>query len=388
MSYVSSNSDLVRKLLNKQENITTSNKKTSWNIDAKNYKSLNCSYNRTLPPVAQLKGSAKILYLSLQQQKNDLYNWVTQMNDINYFSELENVNLNGCRLNDGILDCFFNCTKLKILSLRNCQLGSISSKVSKLQNLVDLDLSQNKLTTLSLPDDLFSLSVLQVLKLSENKLTDLPLTLINLTKLQKLDISGNEFNEFPQIVLKLSQLTHLYCSHSKISNLSALYMEDSLARLSLQFLDLHSNQIVTFPSKWCQFPELTYFDISCNKIVCLPDSFGDMKKLHHVNLRANQLLLLPPSFSKLPIKDLYVCQNKLATPENTQRENILEYYAGLVPGRYYDQWILDTLSYCFTFRKWSTNELRAVVYSCSNELIRRHAEKVAAEIDTGWFHTI
>ncbi len=71
--------------------------------------------------------------------------------------------------------------------------GSLKAEVRQLNNLKELDLSDNKFT--GLPAEVGQLSHLQVLNLSNNPLTGLPYELSNLSNLKTLDLRGTNYSQ-------------------------------------------------------------------------------------------------------------------------------------------------------------------------------------------------
>ncbi|TSC86529.1 MAG: leucine-rich repeat protein [Parcubacteria group bacterium Gr01-1014_8] len=84
-------------------------------------------------------------------------------------------------------------TYLTQLDLSHNQLeGALPAEIRHLQDLEVLDISNNKMT--GLPAELGQLSKLRVLDASNNQLTGIPHELGNLRNLQKLDLSGNNIS--------------------------------------------------------------------------------------------------------------------------------------------------------------------------------------------------
>ncbi len=104
----------------------------------------------------------------------------------------------------------FSRTHLVELDLSNNRLTNApQSEIRQLKNLVSLDLSNNSLTGLSA--ELGQLRKLEVLIVSNNDLTGLPLELGNLTQLRLLDLTGNPYSvqDVDAIAAKLPNTTIL-----------------------------------------------------------------------------------------------------------------------------------------------------------------------------------
>ena len=149
---------------------------------------------------------------------------------------------------------------LKYLYLQDNKLTDVS-QLSKLTELVSLNISSNKIS--NIPD--FPESLLY-LYLSNNNISRLPTSFSNLINLQILYLNGNQLSEIPPEIYNLSQIWMLDLSDNKItvipSQIKLLY--------NLQNLNLHGNLIKKFPYEITEIP-LKFLNISKNPLTDLPD---------------------------------------------------------------------------------------------------------------------
>ncbi|MEH2450224.1 leucine-rich repeat protein [Nostoc sp.] len=113
--------------------------------------------------------------------------------------------------------------------------------MARLEQLTSLDLSGNKLTTLS--EAIARLEQLTSLDLSDNKLTTLPEAIARLEQLTSLDLSGNQLTTLPEAITCLPQLTTLNLRYNQLTTLP-----EAIARLEqLTSLNLSFNKLTTPP---------------------------------------------------------------------------------------------------------------------------------------------
>lgn len=83
---------------------------------------------------------------------------------------------------------------ITVLNLSNNDLtGSIPAEIHDLTNLVELNLSNNRMT--GIPAEVGQLRNLKILNYANNNITGLPNELGNLTQLEVLDLSGNNVSQ-------------------------------------------------------------------------------------------------------------------------------------------------------------------------------------------------
>jgi leucine-rich repeat protein SHOC2 len=208
-------------------------------------------------------------------------------------------------LNQNLTELYLSYNQLTSLVLPDNPLS--------MSNLVELHLSHNHLN--SLPDNIGCFSNLRNLYLSYNQLTSLPESIGNLSNLIKLDVSSNQLT---------ARLTHLYVNagrqndgHDETFNLlkmsvtsfrklididlhGLITLPDTIGNLdNLTHLDVADNQLVTLPSSVSSLSNLICLNVSNNQIANLPDGVTKLSSLSRLNLSCNQLIDLSESIGNL-----------------------------------------------------------------------------------------
>ncbi|MCJ8311573.1 MAG: protein kinase, partial [Saccharospirillaceae bacterium] len=131
------------------------------------------------------------------------------------------------------------------------------------------------------------------LQLSEN-LTSFPEEIFELANsLEVLDLSNNKLSELPQDLSRLFNLKILFCSNNLFTHLP----QSIGACAKLEMIGFKSNQITTVSET--ALPEITrWLILTDNKISALPETFGKLKRLQKLALAGNQLTALPQSFNQ------------------------------------------------------------------------------------------
>ena len=155
-----------------------------------------------------------------------------------------------------------------------------------LLSLLHLDLTANMLAVLS-PAFLEALPSLQVLKLADNRLSNLqmPPSLIQLTE---LDMSGNELVKVEaEGLVGLEALTHLNLADNQLQSIhSATFRNAS----SILVLDLSNNQLMELPESLKYLTNLQTLDIGRNFISDISQSpLGVMEGLWRLQIHGNQI---------------------------------------------------------------------------------------------------
>lgn len=162
--------------------------------------------------------------------------------------------------------------QLVTLDLSYNRLISLSDSLTNLTDIERFDLSHNKLT--SLPQDIGNLSSLSEFLVRDNKITELPTSFSNLKRLEVLDLSFNTLKSLP---LEFSDLNHL-----RVLKLDKTELKDTLS----------FNRVFELDS-------LVELSLALNNYASIPEEIGDLQLLERLTLNGNSLSELPAGFSNL-----------------------------------------------------------------------------------------
>ncbi|XP_072932806.1 toll-like receptor Tollo [Epargyreus clarus] len=260
---------------------------------------------------------------SLTLSNNKLLHIHTHLfNDLHVLHELFIDNNKIKHIDDTAFD---NMTTIEDLSLNDNFLSSIPSSIRKLRSLRSLDIGNNNITHLNrenfrgltelfglrlvdnkvtyLNDDTFEhLLQLQVLNLASNNIKHVaPGCFRKNINLKLLRMDGNEITKFEGIFTTLNSLVWLNMSANKIVSFDFKSFPDSL-----EWLDLHMNQIETFFNN----------DLYSNTNIKLLD-------LSHNNISQLTVTSIPKSVEKLYINDNNINHIQVGTFSKLQRLSIV-----------------------------------------------------------------
>ncbi|KAM9314330.1 volume-regulated anion channel subunit LRRC8C isoform 1-T2 [Pholidichthys leucotaenia] len=212
-----------------------------------------------------------------------------------------------CINNEGVkLQAFSSLKKLVnlvSLELVGCGLERIPSAVFSLNNLQELDLKENKLTTVEeilslqhcqrlttlrlwhnkisyIPDHISKLHTLETLDISWNKLRKLPARLFYCTKLRHLDVSHNQLTYIPSEVKILQGLQFFSAAFNSLESLP----EELFSCKRLRTLLLGNNRLSFLSTRVSHLTQLVRLDIKGNRLESLPVEIGDCPLLKHSGL--------------------------------------------------------------------------------------------------------
>lgn len=180
---------------------------------------------------------------------------------------------------------FINCTNLRILILRNNninRLESVSQSLLPLHQLNYLDLNQNNIMFVETE---YLTSSLEILKLGNCKLKQMIFS--SLLNLKKLYLNNNQLTpeNFDFKNFKSSSLQELYLGNEK----------------NIESTDFNQNYFIALKENFLNFfSNLTVLDLRNSGISYIaPHSFEEFDQLKELNLSANNLLSIPSAVLSL-----------------------------------------------------------------------------------------
>jgi len=160
---------------------------------------------------------------------------------------------------------------------------------------------------------------LEILDLSNNKLSALPDDFGRLKKLRILFLSENAFKEIPKVLAQCAELTMIGFKSNQISH----FPENALP-LKTQWLILTDNKIEKLPHTIGKLTKLQKCMLAGNILQALPDSMAACKNLELLRISANQIEKLPSWLFKLPRLSWLACAGNPFGNKHLLEEKALE----------------------------------------------------------------
>lgn len=156
-------------------------------------------------------------------------------------------------------------------------------------NLTTLVLSRTRLR--KLPPSLFDIESLQILKVDQNHLEDIPDELGNLSNLRifSCDRQRPRLRSLPHCMVELESLQVLTFSNNRIDNIAWVVQLPHL-----RVLRCDRNRITRLPTQLPQLRELMVLDVSHNRLEYIPSSFVDL--IHRLYTFKYYNLTLRPAY--------------------------------------------------------------------------------------------
>eukprot|EP00002_Diphylleia_rotans_P015488 TRINITY_DN3001_c0_g1_i4.p1 TRINITY_DN3001_c0_g1~~TRINITY_DN3001_c0_g1_i4.p1 ORF type:complete len:1153 (+),score=210.04 TRINITY_DN3001_c0_g1_i4:71-3529(+) len=220
------------------------------------------------------------------------------------------VGVNGVRLSNMMLDEFpdqlITMSVIEELDLSNNKIRNLPHTITNLTRLRILDLSVNTLPGVSSLQQLYSLVAIN---LSRNRLSQLPGGMSNLTRLEELDVRENHISSLEPALSEMpSSLRLLDMKGNHISSIP-----ESISKLVLlQELYFSDNQVTSIPEGLSHLNKLMIFDIGSNRISSIPVHVASISSLVQVTFDNNQISHIPREIGSMRnLSKLSVLNNPL-----------------------------------------------------------------------------
>jgi hypothetical protein len=146
------------------------------------------------------------------------------------------------------------------------------------------------------PREIFDLAEsLEILDLSGNALTDLPVDLERLTRLRVIFCSDNAFTRLPDVLGGLPELSMIGFKANRIREVPTKALSPNL-----RWLILTDNEIEELPPEIGSCPLLQKLMLAGNRLRSLPASMAACERLELLRIAENDLRELPPWLLTLP----------------------------------------------------------------------------------------
>lgn len=146
------------------------------------------------------------------------------------------------------------------------------------------------------PNELYNyVDQLEILDLSNNQLSSLPLDMSRFTKLKIAFFSQNNFTIFPKQLADCPALTMIGFKSNKITEIP----EDALSE-SIQWLTLTDNHITKLPKSIGKCIRLQKCMLAGNRLTELPNELANCTNLELLRISANRLTTIPLWLLQLP----------------------------------------------------------------------------------------
>lgn len=146
------------------------------------------------------------------------------------------------------------------------------------------------------PKEIFTLAdTLEILDLSHNQLSELPLEMHKFKKLKIAFFSNNLFTEVPAVFKKCESLYMLGFKSNQIT-----VFEENILPLSISWLILTDNKLKALPYSMGELKQLQKCALAGNLLENIPCSMASCTNLELLRLSANNLIEIPNWLLKLP----------------------------------------------------------------------------------------
>lgn len=148
------------------------------------------------------------------------------------------------------------------------------------------------------------------ISLTNMGLRELPEEIGTLTWLEVLEIQSNEIESLPPSITNLTNLDCLYAWKNNICELP--YNINNMAKL--RWLALGSNSLTKLPDSICHLANIRGLLLDENRIEVLPEDIGRLRHLDNLSISSNSIMKLPRSFGQLRPATVRINNNPLVEP--------------------------------------------------------------------------
>ncbi|KAF2195275.1 PP2C-domain-containing protein [Zopfia rhizophila CBS 207.26] len=187
------------------------------------------------------------------------------------------------------------CTNLRDIKYTSNDARRLPPSLSLASRLTMLDISNNRLQQLE-HAELYKLHSLQGIRLSNNKLTQLPSYFGQYRALRSLNLSSNSLSEFPDFLCEVQTLVDLDISFNSISSLPKIGQLTCLERLWATNNKLSGG----FPSSLSNLVKLREIDVRFNTLDSM-DVMSQLPRLEYLMIGHNSISAFEGSFPKIRV---------------------------------------------------------------------------------------
>ena len=164
---------------------------------------------------------------------------------------------------------------------------------------------------------LFGLTQLAELDISENGLVEVPVSVLNMATLRRLWLVGNPIKELPMDIAQLKALVYLNLDRTILDKLP-----DELGELSnLRFLRLNDTSVASFPASLGKLSNMRRLYARNTKLKDVPQVLASWRSLEDVIFAGTEINVVPDwlvSLPKLKRVSFAGCKQLMRLPENLQ----------------------------------------------------------------------
>lgn len=237
-----------------------------------------------------LEAKPKIVRLSQGSRKAIMENYTSDSSDSDANSRT--LDLSYLMLDSDVLDEHFVTVKcpehVDTILVHQNRISNLPPSIIRFSSLNSLDISNCGLNRL--PDYLGDCPLTCLIAKHNNLMNDsLPKSFENLPGLRELNLNGNRLTEFPEQILELTGLKYLYLGGNHITEVN----KDIWKLQRLQVLSMGGNRLTEVPSTLGQLKSLQALVLCDNMLESLPSSIANLTNLKSLLLHKNRLKTLP-----------------------------------------------------------------------------------------------